>query len=139
MGMYTDDTNSVLALATSLVRRGGLDPQDAAESYGQFWLSNPERGYPKRYCTGTAVGGLARYTRAHTHIYICTRTRTCILEYKYRCPHMSCPSFLSLYRCRNFILFAAPSLSLPPCSKDLTSVTLALRCFLMAHMQMGER
>lgn len=41
-GMYTDDTNSVLALATSLVQNQGLDPKDCAE----FYFSEPLRGYP---------------------------------------------------------------------------------------------
>lgn len=46
-GQYTDDTNSVLALATSLVGKKGLDPQDAAETYARFWACfEPERGYP---------------------------------------------------------------------------------------------
>jgi len=45
-GMYTDDTNSTLALASSLVFRQTLDAQHAAEMYGKFWLLQPERGYP---------------------------------------------------------------------------------------------
>ena len=48
LGQYTDDTNSVLALATSLVQAHGLDPQDVAESYARFWAAHePERGYPE--------------------------------------------------------------------------------------------
>jgi poly(ADP-ribose) glycohydrolase ARH3 len=44
--MYTDDTNSALALATSLVRQQGLDPESVGKSYADWWLAEPERGYP---------------------------------------------------------------------------------------------
>ncbi len=47
VGMYTDDSSCVLALATSLVRCGGLDAADAARSYGEWWLLTPFRGYPE--------------------------------------------------------------------------------------------
>eukprot|EP01119_Soliformovum_irregulare_P022107 TRINITY_DN749_c0_g1_i7.p1 TRINITY_DN749_c0_g1~~TRINITY_DN749_c0_g1_i7.p1 ORF type:complete len:392 (-),score=96.82 TRINITY_DN749_c0_g1_i7:699-1874(-) len=46
-GMYTDDTNSTLALAHSLVTNKGLDPGHAAKSYGEFYITTePRRGYP---------------------------------------------------------------------------------------------
>jgi poly(ADP-ribose) glycohydrolase ARH3 len=46
-GMYTDDTNSTLALATSLVQKQFLDPKHAAESYSTFYFdTKPLRGYP---------------------------------------------------------------------------------------------
>jgi len=45
-GMYTDDTNSTLALASSLVDNQGLWPLHAAHQYGRFWISEPIRGYP---------------------------------------------------------------------------------------------
>ena len=44
---YTDDTNSTLALATSIVEKKGLDAQHAALSYATFWKQiSPLRGYP---------------------------------------------------------------------------------------------
>jgi poly(ADP-ribose) glycohydrolase ARH3 len=46
-GLYTDDTNSTLALAWSLVEKGGLDPKHTAEAYGKFFEEAvPKRGYP---------------------------------------------------------------------------------------------
>lgn len=45
-GMYTDDTNSILALATSLVQNQCLNPKDCAESYSRFYFTEPLRGYP---------------------------------------------------------------------------------------------
>lgn len=45
-GMYTDDTNSTLALAHSLVEKKALVPLHAAHQYGRFWQSEPRRGYP---------------------------------------------------------------------------------------------
>jgi len=47
LGSYSDDTNSSLALATSLARCGGLDAAHVARTYGSFWLKDPERGYPE--------------------------------------------------------------------------------------------
>jgi ADP-ribosylglycohydrolase len=44
--MYSDDTNSTLALATSLVEKQGLMALHAAHTYGRFWQSVPQRGYP---------------------------------------------------------------------------------------------
>lgn len=44
--MYTDDTNSMLALAYSLVVNEGLKPQHAAQSYAQFRSNGIKRGYP---------------------------------------------------------------------------------------------
>lgn len=43
---YTDDTNAALALASSLVECGGLDPKHAAMNYAKFWQHVPERGCP---------------------------------------------------------------------------------------------
>eukprot|EP01080_Neovahlkampfia_damariscottae_P003039 gene3039-5049_t len=45
-GMYTDDTNSTLALATSLVQKQYLDAKHCAESYSKFYFTEPKRGYP---------------------------------------------------------------------------------------------
>jgi len=45
-GMYTDDTNSTLALASSLVENKGLLPSHAAMQYAKFWKLKPIRGYP---------------------------------------------------------------------------------------------
>jgi len=46
-GTYTDDTNTTLALASSLVECGQLDGAHAARRYAEFWRdSNPYRGYP---------------------------------------------------------------------------------------------
>jgi len=45
-GMYTDDTNSTMALAFSLVENQGLWPLHTAHQYGRFWVSEPVRGYP---------------------------------------------------------------------------------------------
>jgi len=46
-GMYTDDTNSTLALATSLIEKKGLDPEYTARKYAEFWRDTvPKRGYP---------------------------------------------------------------------------------------------
>jgi ADP-ribosylglycohydrolase len=44
--MYTDDTNSMLALAHSLVVNDGLKPKHAARSYAEFWSTGIKRGYP---------------------------------------------------------------------------------------------
>ncbi|CAF2577878.1 unnamed protein product [Rotaria sp. Silwood2] len=44
--MYTDDTNSMLALAHSLVVNGGLKAKHAAKSYAEFWSTGIKRGYP---------------------------------------------------------------------------------------------
>lgn len=46
-GMYTDDANSCLALASSLAELGKLDAKHAARRYAEFWqTSQPPRGYP---------------------------------------------------------------------------------------------
>jgi poly(ADP-ribose) glycohydrolase ARH3 len=46
-GMYTDDTNSCLALAESVVRCQGVDGADAARANAARGLhSCPRRGYP---------------------------------------------------------------------------------------------
>jgi poly(ADP-ribose) glycohydrolase ARH3 len=60
-GYYTDDGNSLLALASSLVACKGLDPAHAALSYAAFWACHePERGYPdtaKAALAAVAAGG----------------------------------------------------------------------------------
>lgn len=46
-GMYTDDTNTCLALASSIVDVGGVDAAHAARRYADFWRSGDAvRGYP---------------------------------------------------------------------------------------------
>jgi ADP-ribosylglycohydrolase/fructose-1,6-bisphosphatase/inositol monophosphatase family enzyme len=40
-GQPTDDSELALALARSLVRRGGYDPEDAAAAYGRWYASEP--------------------------------------------------------------------------------------------------
>jgi hypothetical protein len=37
VGMYTDDTNSALALAASIVENKGVDSGHAAHNYAKFW------------------------------------------------------------------------------------------------------
>jgi len=44
-GMYTDDTNSTLAAACSLVNQSGLDAEDMALENCRFYLHIPTRGY----------------------------------------------------------------------------------------------
>ena len=45
--MYTDDTNSTLALAVSLIRMNGeVNPKDCGKAYVEFWRHQPKRGYP---------------------------------------------------------------------------------------------
>mmetsp|Transcript_43497 Transcript_43497/g.114758 ORF Transcript_43497/g.114758 Transcript_43497/m.114758 type:complete len:670 (-) Transcript_43497:250-2259(-) len=48
-GMYTDDTNAALALASSLVDMAGLDGQHAARRYGEVFKMEPVR-----FCPDTA-------------------------------------------------------------------------------------
>lgn len=43
IGRYTDDTQMTLALARSIVRRGGVDAADCSRSYAEHY--QPERGY----------------------------------------------------------------------------------------------
>lgn len=46
-GMYTDDTNTCLALASSLVSCGQIDAVHAAKCYADFWRTgDATRGYP---------------------------------------------------------------------------------------------
>jgi len=45
-GMYTDDTNNTLALATSLAEKKGIDPADCALQYAKWWQHKPTRGCP---------------------------------------------------------------------------------------------
>jgi carbohydrate kinase (thermoresistant glucokinase family) len=45
-GMFTDDSNSTLALLDSLVEHKHLHPVRVARNYGCFWRSDPQRGYP---------------------------------------------------------------------------------------------
>lgn len=40
-GMYTDDSQSMLALATSLAQRQKLSPPDAAQKHCQFYFHKP--------------------------------------------------------------------------------------------------
>lgn len=47
LGFYTDDSEMTLALATSLVKSGRLDPEDCARKYAEFFSRPPERGYGK--------------------------------------------------------------------------------------------
>jgi poly(ADP-ribose) glycohydrolase ARH3 len=44
--MYTDDTQSTLALASSLAANGRLDARHVARSYAEFFKHEPLRGYP---------------------------------------------------------------------------------------------
>jgi poly(ADP-ribose) glycohydrolase ARH3 len=44
-GRYTDDTEMALALATSLIKSGGIDPALCAATYAEFFSSEPRRGY----------------------------------------------------------------------------------------------
>jgi ADP-ribosylglycohydrolase len=46
-GMYTDDSQCMLALLSSLVSNKGLDPEDCAMSYALFFQHKPLRGYPR--------------------------------------------------------------------------------------------
>eukprot|EP01099_Mayorella_cantabrigiensis_P003459 TRINITY_DN2658_c0_g4_i3.p1 TRINITY_DN2658_c0_g4~~TRINITY_DN2658_c0_g4_i3.p1 ORF type:complete len:354 (-),score=72.55 TRINITY_DN2658_c0_g4_i3:366-1427(-) len=46
IGMYTDDSNALLALASSLVEKKTLDPRHCAYQYAHFWKTPPERGCP---------------------------------------------------------------------------------------------
>eukprot|EP00966_Prymnesium_polylepis_P317879 7343218-Prymnesium_polylepis.1 len=45
-GMFTDDTETSLALAASLVAHGGIVAKSAARAYADAWQSEPFRGYP---------------------------------------------------------------------------------------------
>jgi poly(ADP-ribose) glycohydrolase ARH3 len=45
LGMFTDDTEMTLALASSLIECQGLDPQHCAAAYAAFFTSEPRRGY----------------------------------------------------------------------------------------------
>jgi len=44
-GMYTDDTEMTLALASSIVHCRGLDPEHCAATYASYFESAPRRGY----------------------------------------------------------------------------------------------
>ena len=57
--MYTDDTNSMLALAHSLAVNGGLRPKHAAQSYAQFWSTGIKRGYPDSAQASMQVSAMA--------------------------------------------------------------------------------
>jgi len=54
-GTYTDDTEMMIALADSLVRKGGIDSEDLAQSFLRFF--HPERGY------GAGTTGVLRLLR----------------------------------------------------------------------------
>lgn len=45
-GMFTDDSETSLALASSLVECGGVDAAAIAKGYARAWQSSPWRGYP---------------------------------------------------------------------------------------------
>jgi len=45
-GMYTDDSNSTLALATSLVSKKAINPADCGLEYAKWWQHTPTRGCP---------------------------------------------------------------------------------------------
>ena len=45
LGVFTDDTEMTLALAVSLIERGGLDPKHCAATYARFFAAEPRRGY----------------------------------------------------------------------------------------------
>ena len=44
-GIYTDDTEMTLALASSIVQRDGVDPEHCAATYASYFSSAPRRGY----------------------------------------------------------------------------------------------
>lgn len=44
-GMYTDDTNSMLSLCSSLVEKSGFDPEHVAMENCRFFLHKPNRAY----------------------------------------------------------------------------------------------
>lgn len=60
-GQVTDDTELALALARSLVRRGGYDDEDAARSYVRWRGSNP---FDAGMATTLAFGGLVGVSAA---------------------------------------------------------------------------
>jgi len=45
-GCYSDDGNSCLALAESLLEHGGVVGAEVASAYAKAWKSTPTRGYP---------------------------------------------------------------------------------------------
>mmetsp|Transcript_43720 Transcript_43720/g.76685 ORF Transcript_43720/g.76685 Transcript_43720/m.76685 type:complete len:408 (-) Transcript_43720:63-1286(-) len=51
-GMYSDDTNTALALASSLVENGGLDGPLTARKYAEFFFDG---SCPTRFCPPTAM------------------------------------------------------------------------------------
>lgn len=56
-GMYSDDTNAALALASSLVASGGLEGRHAAHQYAEFFF---DEDCPKRFCPPTAEAVMQR-------------------------------------------------------------------------------
>eukprot|EP00026_Physarum_polycephalum_P010401 Phypoly_transcript_10564.p1 GENE.Phypoly_transcript_10564~~Phypoly_transcript_10564.p1 ORF type:complete len:390 (+),score=58.37 Phypoly_transcript_10564:164-1171(+) len=58
-GVYTDDTNATLALASSIVENGNLVPKHAATQYGKFWKEPPFEGLPIGY-PGSAQAAMQR-------------------------------------------------------------------------------
>jgi len=69
-GMYTDDTNSTLAIATSLVNISGLDAEDIAKESCKFFQHTPTRGYSDQSTArfNTLIAGEENYTTAGTSI-----------------------------------------------------------------------
>jgi ADP-ribosylglycohydrolase len=45
-GCYSDDGNSSLALAESLLEHGGVVGAEVAKAYARAWKTTPTRGYP---------------------------------------------------------------------------------------------
>lgn len=70
-GMYTDDTNTCLALASSLVECGQINAQHAAKRYAEFWLDGDAvRGYPpsaKQVMKATLNGVAVEQTGLQPH------------------------------------------------------------------------
>jgi poly(ADP-ribose) glycohydrolase ARH3 len=70
-GMYTDDTNTCLALASSLAACGRIDAAHAAKSYAHFWRNGDAvRGYPpsaKQVMQATLDGVPAQATGLQPH------------------------------------------------------------------------
>jgi poly(ADP-ribose) glycohydrolase ARH3 len=61
LGCYTDDTNTCLALATSIVECQGLNGDHAAQTFARFWRTGPHvRGYPPtaKACMARVLEGI---------------------------------------------------------------------------------
>uniref|UniRef100_A0A7S3PRY3 ADP-ribosylhydrolase ARH3 n=2 Tax=Sar TaxID=2698737 RepID=A0A7S3PRY3_9STRA len=67
LGMYTDDGNSSLALASSLVENSSLNPEHAAKRYAEFWQTGSSiRGYPEsaKNVMAHVLDGSVHYTES---------------------------------------------------------------------------